>query len=200
VNVALRLALPSREELVYLGLGSNLGDRLVHLRRALFALATHPEIRVTAISSLYETEYLGSGDQPSYLNACVEIETSLPPGVLLAVLKATETRLGRHPQSHRLPRPIDLDILLYGLRTSRDQRLTLPHPGLRHRAFVLEPLREIAAEVQIPDSDETVAAACARIRRAEGPWVHRLRLETLLPAPRAQGEEDWRAALAVHCR
>ncbi len=200
MNVARRLARPSRGELVYLGLGSNLGDRLAHLRRALFALATHPEIRVTAISSLYETEYSGPGDQPSYLNACVEIETSLPPEVLLAVLQATETRLGRRPQGHLLPRPIDLDILLYGHRTSSDQRLTLPHPGLRHRAFVLEPLCEIAGDVHIPDSDETVATACERIRRVAGPWVHRLQQETLLPAPRAQGEEDWRAALAVHCR
>ena len=200
MNAALRLATGAGDAAVYLGLGSNLGDRLSQLRRALFALATHPEIRVTAVSSLYETEYVGPGRQSPYLNACVEIETSLSPEVLLAVLKATETRLGRRPRSHLQPRPIDLDILLYGRLVQKDRYLTLPHPGLSQRAFVLEPLWEIAADLVIPDSDETVAVACERIRSSAGPWVHQLREDTLLPAPLPTGEEDWRATLAVHCR
>jgi 2-amino-4-hydroxy-6-hydroxymethyldihydropteridine diphosphokinase len=200
VNAALRITASAGDEAVYLGLGSNQGDRLSNLRQALFALATHPEIRVTAVSSLYETEYVGPGRQAAYLNACVEIDTSLAPEVLLAVLQATETRLGRLPESHLQPRPIDLDILLHGQRVQHTRDLTLPHSGLRHRAFVLEPLREIAADLVIPDSNETVQAACERIRRSGGPWVRLQLEETLLPAPLLREEEDWRAALAVHCR
>jgi 2-amino-4-hydroxy-6-hydroxymethyldihydropteridine diphosphokinase len=200
VNVALRITSGAGDEAVYLGLGSNQGNRLSNLRRALFALATHPEIQVTAVSSLYETEYVGPGEQSPYLNACVEIDTTLAPEVLLAVLKATETRLGRLPEGHLQPRPIDLDILLFGRQVQTTSYLTLPHPGLRQRAFVLEPLREIAANLVIPDSDETVTAACERIRGSGGPWVHLHQEETLLPAPTPREEEDWRAALAVHCR
>ena len=200
MSPALRLADPSQGELVYLGLGSNLGDRLDHLRRALFALATHPEIHVTAISRVFESEYVGPGEQPSYLNACVEIETSLPPEILLTVLKGTEDRHGRAPNTHWLPRPIDLDILLYGDRTSRSQNLTLPHPQLCLRGFVLEPLHDIVPNLRIPNSSETVTTACARIRRVGGPWVRVHRGGALLPQKWAQGKEDWRGALAVHCR
>jgi 2-amino-4-hydroxy-6-hydroxymethyldihydropteridine diphosphokinase len=185
---------------VYLGLGSNLGNRLDQLRQAIFALATHPEISVTAVSRIYESAYVGPGVQPPYLNGCVEIETPLPPEVLLTVLKGTEARQGRRPGSHLQPRTIDLDILLYGQRSCRGHCLTLPHPGLRQRAFVLEPLRDIAPDLRIPDSTETVASACARIRREEGPWVHAYRDDSLLPGLWQQGKEDWRAALAVHSR
>jgi len=184
----------------YLGLGSNVGDRLGHLRRALFALATHPEIRVTAVSRVYETEYVGPGEQEPYLNACLAIRTGLAPRVLLAVLKGAEARAGRTRDGDLRPRVIDIDILLYdnALRDGAD--LALPHAGMRDRAFVLEPLNEIAGGEKFPDSGETIAEACAKIRRKSGPWV-RVCEEAPLVEGRPDGnKEDWRAALAVHCR
>jgi 2-amino-4-hydroxy-6-hydroxymethyldihydropteridine diphosphokinase len=191
---------PAQPTSVAIGLGSNQGDRLDNLRRALFALLSHPEIRVRAVSPVYETEYVGPGRQPPYLNACAEVATRLAPHVLLAVLKGTEQRLGRPPGSHLQPRVIDLDILLYGDRVAGDTVLTLPHPGLATRAFVLAPLADIAPLRRLPDSGETVAAVCARILARGGPWV-RVRAEhPLLPQEAGDGEEAWRASLAIHCR
>jgi 2-amino-4-hydroxy-6-hydroxymethyldihydropteridine diphosphokinase len=190
----------ARETLVHLGMGSNVGDRLAHLRRALFALATHPEIRVDRISRVYETEYVGPGKQDPFSNACLAIRTTLPPQVLLAVLKGTEARLGRGPDGHMLPRPIDLDILLYGNELIDEERLTVPHPQIRDRAFVLVPLTEIAGREKFPDSGETITEACAKIRRKSGPWIKvgdEVRLVEVVPDG---NKEDWRAALAVHCR
>jgi len=191
---------------VYLGLGTNMGDRLCQLRRGLFALATHPEILVRAVSRVFETQYVGEGEQDPYYNACVEIETALSPTVLLAVLKGTEEREGRAAAGHLLPRPIDLDILLFGDRILTGPKLRVPHKGMRDRAFVLEPLAEIASAREFPDSGETIAAACAKIRRKSGPWIRPLVTPGLLP-PMANepsrwelNKEDWRAALAVHCR
>lgn len=161
-------------QLAFLGLGSNQGDRLAHLRGALFALACHPEIEVTAVSCVYETEYVGPGAQDPYLNACAAIRTSLAPPVLLAVLKGMEARHGRLRDGDLSPRPLDLDILVYGENVNGDGAPILPHPRLRERAFVLLPLREIAADLPLPDSGETVATVCARIRRQSGPWVRRL--------------------------
>ena len=197
-------------ESVLLGLGTNMGDRLRHLRRALFALATHPEIGVCAVSRVYETEFVGEGEQDPYYNACVEVETGLSPAVLLAVLKSAEEREGRPPAGHMLPRPIDLDILLYGDRILAGGGLQVPHKNMRDRAFVLEPLAEIAPGRIFPDSGETIAAACAKIRRKSGPWIRPVAGEGLLPSGppgplrrdriRDRNKEDWRAALAVHCR
>jgi 2-amino-4-hydroxy-6-hydroxymethyldihydropteridine diphosphokinase len=184
----------------HVGLGSNEGDRLGQLRRALFALAVHPEISVTAVSRVYETQYVGPGTQSPFLNACAAIRTALPPAVLLAVMQGTEARLGRRPATHMQPRPLDLDLLLYGDLVTADPRLTLPHPRMRERAFVLVPLQEIAAEARLPDSGETVAVACAKIARRDGPWVRPLPDGELWPRPRAGEEREWRAALALHCR
>lgn len=184
----------------FLGLGSNLGDRLDHLRRALFALAVHPEIAVDGCSPVFETEFVGDGRQSPYLNACVRVRTRLAAEVLLAVLKGAEERHGRRPDTHLLPRPLDLDILLYGNQVQEGQHLTLPHPRMRERAFVLEPLARIASGEKFPDSGETVAAACAKIRQKSGPWLRECRDLRLLPEATAASKEDWRAALAVHCR
>ena len=166
---------------VYLGLGSNMGDRLEHLRRAVFALATHPEITLLDVSGVFETEFVGEGSQDPYLNACVSVETRLAPEVLLAVLKGTELRHGRRPRGHLLPRPLDLDILIYGDEIRSREVLTLPHPRLRERAFVLEPLAQIAGKKKIPDSGETVGVACAKIRQKSGPWLKERRELRLLP-------------------
>ncbi len=185
---------------VYLGLGTNMGDRVRYLRRALYALAVHPEIEVTAFSRIYETEFVGDGEQDPYLNACAAIRTALPPEVLLTVLKAVEAREGRRPGGKWQPRPIDLDILLYGGLVRREAGLVLPHPQMLDRAFVLEPLAEIAAGVPIPDLGETIGERCAKIRRKSGPWIRVYEQAELAPRPANAHKEDWRAALAVHCR
>ncbi len=187
-------------EVVYLGLGTNLGDRVDHLRQALFALATHPEIQVTAVSRVYETEYVGPGTQDPYLNACVQLRTRLRPRILLTVLKGTEQRQGRQADGHMKPRPIDLDILMFGQRVMDGPGLALPHRQMRDRAFVLEPLAELAPHEKFPDSGETIASACAKIRRKSGPWIKArvdVDLGNSLPD---NNKEGWRAALAVHSR
>jgi 7,8-dihydro-6-hydroxymethylpterin-pyrophosphokinase len=124
----------------------------------------------------------------------------LAPRVLLTVLKGTEARQGRAAGGHLLPRTIDIDILLYDKALRKSPELSLPHARMRERAFVLEPLCEIAPREKFPDSGETIAEACAKIRRKSGPWI-RVREDAPLVEPRADGnKEDWRAALAVHCR
>jgi len=191
---------PAEPLVAHIGLGANQGDRLAQLRRALFALLTHPEIAVQRVSSVYETEHVGPGPQPAHLNACVAVETSLAPRVLLAVLQGIEQRMGRAPDGHLAPRPIDLDVLLYGDRVLDDAHLMVPHPRLGERAFVLVPLADIAPRLVLPDSRETVGEACARITARRGPWVRIHEDHPLLPEGAGTAEEDWRASLAVHCR
>ncbi len=187
-----------RPTVVYLGLGSNLGDRLALMRRGLYCLATHPEIEVRAVSAVYETEYVGPGEQPPYLNACVAVATTLAPRVLLVVLKLLEQRLGRAPDTHMAPRPLDLDILLYGDLRREDPVLTLPHPRLADRAFVMAPLCELAPDLELPDSGETVSSVYAKIRDRGGPWLRLFAGSDLLPRPCSGRKDDWRAALALH--
>jgi len=136
----------------YLGLGSNLGDRLVNLRAARDALAAHG-VCVLAGSSVYETEPQGEmTDQPDFLNAAVAIETELDPEGLLDVCKSVEDDLGRVAAGPRHgPRPIDVDLLLMGSVVHSSQRLTLPHPEVTARRFVLEPLLELEASLELPD-------------------------------------------------
>ena len=133
----------------YLGLGSNEGDRLANLRAARDALGE----MVVASSSVYETEPQGEVlDQADFLNAVVAVETDLEPGELLDACKAVERRLGRDPGSERHgPRPIDVDVLLLGNIEVSTERLTLPHPEVTARRFVLEPLLEIDPRVELPD-------------------------------------------------
>ncbi len=196
----------TKPERVFLGLGTNMGDRLRYLRRALYTLGSQPEIRVQAVSGIYETEFVGEGQQDPYYNACVQIETTLAPAELLAFLKTAEQSEGRGSDGHLKPRPIDLDILLFGDKILTGERLHVPHKGMRDRAFVLEPLTEIAAAEKFPDSGETIAEACAKIRRKSGPWIVPLTQESLLPAKAGESrpwdlnKDDWRPALEVHCR
>ena len=197
-----------REHTVWLGLGGNMGDRLGHLRRAVLALGLHPEIAPVRASRIYETAYVGPGRQDPYLNACLEIRTSLAPAALLGVLKGLEERHGRGPDGHMRPRPVDLDILLWRGRRVDTPRLTVPHPRLAARAFVLVPLAELAGDEIFSDSGETIRAACAKIRRKSTETVRLLRdaagkIVPLLPdgsGLEGPTKEDWRAALAVHCR
>jgi 2-amino-4-hydroxy-6-hydroxymethyldihydropteridine diphosphokinase len=136
----------------YLGLGSNEGDRLAALRAAREALERHG-IEVVASSSAYETAPQGEVlDQPDFLNACVAIDTELSPEELLDACKAVERELGRSPGGVRHgPRPIDVDVLLLGGEERRSERLTLPHPEITSRRFVLEPLLELDPGLALPD-------------------------------------------------
>ena len=136
----------------YLGLGSNEGDRPVALRAAREALGRRG-IEVVASSSAYETAPQGEVlDQPDFLNACVAIDTGLSPEELLDACKAVERELGREPGGVRHgPRPIDVDVLLAGGQQHRSERITLPHPEITSRRFVLEPLLELDPGLALPD-------------------------------------------------
>ena len=132
----------------YLGLGSNLGDREAHLRRAVSLLGAVGEI--TVLSSVYETEPWGLTEQPRFLNMACGILTSLSPQELLAHAQDVERRLGRVRAVRYGPRTIDVDILLYGDLVVDTPELQIPHPGIPERAFVLAPLGEIAPEAEHP--------------------------------------------------
>jgi 2-amino-4-hydroxy-6-hydroxymethyldihydropteridine diphosphokinase len=142
---------------VLLSLGSNLGDREANLRAALKALEQREGVRLTACSDVYETEPVGYMDQPAFLNMAAEIETDLEPLELLNAVEAIEGRLGREKGVRWGPRVIDMDIVLCGSKTMDSERLTLPHPEFRRRAFVLVPLAEIAPEAVDPITGKTVA-------------------------------------------
>ena len=136
----------------YLGLGSNVGDRLAHLRAAVELLPEHG-VEVKAASSVYETEPVGEIlDQPDFLNAAVRIETELEPEQLLDACKAIEVEQGRMFGGPRHgPRPLDVDLLLLDGVELETDRLTLPHPQVAARRFVLMPLLELDAELALPD-------------------------------------------------
>jgi 2-amino-4-hydroxy-6-hydroxymethyldihydropteridine diphosphokinase len=132
--------------LVYLGLGSNLGDRRQNLQAALEALDRTPAVRVLRVSSFRQTAPYGVEDQPEFLNGVVEIETELDPPTLLAAVKRIEREMGRVTSFRWGPRLIDIDILLYDRLRWDTPELTIPHPGILERLFVIEPLAELAPE------------------------------------------------------
>jgi 2-amino-4-hydroxy-6-hydroxymethyldihydropteridine diphosphokinase len=136
----------------YLGLGSNIGDRRQHLDDAVSALPRHG-VTVVASSSVYETEPVGLVlDQREFLNACLAVGTALGPEKLLDSCKAVERELGRAQRQVRHgPRVIDVDLLLLGSTTYRSERLTLPHPSVVERRFVLVPLLELDPDLALPD-------------------------------------------------
>jgi 2-amino-4-hydroxy-6-hydroxymethyldihydropteridine diphosphokinase len=140
---------------VYLSVGSNLGDRDAALREAIAALEP-AGIRVLRVSSIYETEPLDVRDQPLFLNLVVEAETDLFPKQLLARTQAIEQRMGRKRGRPKGPRTIDIDILLYGSSVVDSGGLTVPHPRLPERRFVLEPLAELAPDLRHPVTRRTV--------------------------------------------
>jgi 2-amino-4-hydroxy-6-hydroxymethyldihydropteridine diphosphokinase len=143
----------------YLSLGSNVGDREANMREAVAALTDHG-VEVEAVSGLYETEPVGEIlDQPDFLNAAVRISTELGPEELLDVCKAIEAEEGRMFAGPRHgPRPIDIDVLLLGDLEHRSERLTIPHPGITERRFVLVPLLELDPELTLPDGTAVSAA------------------------------------------
>ena len=146
----------------YLGLGSNLGEREELLRQAIERL-THPAaLRLTGISSVYETEPVGRLDQPAFLNLVIRVETELEPHDLLARCQEAENSLGRVREERWGPRVIDIDILLYGQESVAEPDLVIPHPEMGMRSFVLVPLVELEPEVRGPGG-EPVALSLARL-------------------------------------
>jgi 2-amino-4-hydroxy-6-hydroxymethyldihydropteridine diphosphokinase len=136
----------------FVGVGSNLGDREATIRAALAELAAAAEVEVVAVSSLEETEPVGYLDQPRFLNGAAELRTELPARALLDLLLAIEARFGRDRASvpPQGPRTLDLDLLLYDGRRIDEPGLTVPHPRLRERAFVLRPLAELDPALEVP--------------------------------------------------
>lgn len=147
---------------LFLGLGSNLGDRADNLRRAVRALEAHGRIAVQQISPVYETAPWGKTDQPPFLNLCLEARSDLPPLSLLQEIKALERELGREPGERWGPRLIDIDILAYGDEVVQEESLTVPHPALADRPFVLAPLADIAPDWTHPVRGEKVSDMLAR--------------------------------------
>lgn len=135
----------------YVGLGSNLGDREATIRRAVELLGEQANVEVVGVSTLRETEPWGPIEQPRFLNGAVALETTLTPRGLLRVLLGVERRLGRVRSERWGPRTIDLDLLLYGHTIVDEPGLTVPHPRLDKRRFVLEPLVELDPELTVPD-------------------------------------------------
>jgi 2-amino-4-hydroxy-6-hydroxymethyldihydropteridine diphosphokinase len=157
--------------IAYVALGANLGDAEGSLRAVMRELAAHPHMRLLKSSSLYRTAPVGLKDQPDFINAAIALETELDAQALLNELFSIEQRFGRQRSIPNAPRTLDLDLLLYGEETSNDSALTLPHPRMHERAFVLAPLAEIAPGLNIPGQGRVVdlLASCAdqQIKRME---------------------------------
>lgn len=152
--------------LAYVGLGSNLGDSLDLLVQAKNRLAQHPAIEVARCSSVYRSEPVDAAG-PDFLNAVLVLSTSLPPHQLLDVLQAIEAEFGRERPYRNAPRTLDLDLLLFGSDHITDTRLTVPHPRMRERAFVLRPLAEVAPALNI----DTGPVENQRLQRVHDPSV-----------------------------
>ena len=151
------------EHNVFIGLGSNLADPQAQVSQALRELDALPQVRVVRCSSLYRSAPVGYLDQPDFVNAVAQLHTALSPRALLDVLLALELRSGRTREFINAPRTLDLDVLLYDDVQLHEHGLTIPHPQMHLRAFVLQPLLEIAPECVIPG-----IGAAAELARACG--------------------------------
>lgn len=150
----------ARVETIYLGLGSNLGDREKNLLHALAALA--PEIMVNKKSMLYHTAPMYVEEQPEFLNMVCEATTELSAEDVLKKIRSIEKEMGEH--AHNQPRVIDVDVLFYGREQIRTPELTIPHPGIAERPFVLNPMNEIAPDFVHPVSGATIAELYQRLK------------------------------------
>ena len=158
----------------YIGLGSNLGDRLLYLRRALLLLKQEPSLLIRAVSRVYETRPAGGPPQGLYLNATCKLETTLSPLPLLRLLLQTELKLGRVRLEKWGPRTVDLDLLLYDNLIISAPELVLPHPQMTVRDFVLLPLADIAPWVIIPGTGKTVRQLLKECGTTAAPFPARL--------------------------
>ncbi|UCG38257.1 MAG: 2-amino-4-hydroxy-6-hydroxymethyldihydropteridine diphosphokinase [bacterium] len=155
-------------ETAFIALGSNVGDRVGHLQRAVEKIVELPGVRLTGLSHLYETSPVDVGGGP-FVNAVARIKTTLDPWQLMEGLHDIESRMGR-PRARKGPEPrtMDIDLLLYGGRVLDGERLQLPHPRMLSRRFVLEPLADLEPDMSIPGQGMSVRQA-ALILRAEHP-------------------------------
>ena len=151
---------------VYLGLGSNMGNRQGNLDKALDLLSQR--LPVEQVSSIYDTEPVGNINQPHFLNLVCQVHTRLAPMELLTLAKGIELKLGRAPGTSNAPRPIDIDILFYGDQVVKTKELVIPHPRLAERAFVLIPLAEIAPDLVHPVSGKTVRELLQGVTETQG--------------------------------
>lgn len=152
----------------YIAVGSNLGDRVHTISKALALLRLHPEVKVVRLSKLRESEPMGGPpQQPKYLNGAARIQTTLTPDELLKLMLQTESKLGRIRREKWDPRPIDLDLLLYEDRIIDEPHLQVPHPLMHRRRFVMEPLAEIAPEVIHPVLKITAREIMERLLKDE---------------------------------
>jgi len=135
--------------LVYIGLGSNLESPLAQIKSAILALQTHPDLQQIRVSSLYSSKPVGPQDQPDYVNAVASCHTALSPIALLDVLQSIEQAHHRIRERHWGPRTLDLDLLLFGNEHIQLPRLTVPHPYMLERGFVIRPLMDLAPELRL---------------------------------------------------
>jgi 2-amino-4-hydroxy-6-hydroxymethyldihydropteridine diphosphokinase len=141
-------------KVVYLSLGSNVGDREANLREAISKLSEVGQ--VVAVSAFYETEPVDTGPQPWFLNCAVKLDTEKMPRQLIAAILSLEQSMGRQRRKEKAPRTIDIDVLLFGSSIVELPSLTIPHPRMHQRRFVLEPLAEIAPEARHPGFKRTI--------------------------------------------
>jgi 2-amino-4-hydroxy-6-hydroxymethyldihydropteridine diphosphokinase len=152
--------------IAYIALGANLGDRDANIRAALHSLERTPGVDVAAVSKLIENPAVGGPENsPPFLNAAAKLKTTLPPESLMARLLEIEAELGRQRREKWGPRTIDLDLLLYGDRVIQSQGLTVPHPRMGERLFVLAPLAQIAPDVVHPVTRQSMTQMLAALRR-----------------------------------
>ncbi|ANB61288.1 2-amino-4-hydroxy-6-hydroxymethyldihydropteridine diphosphokinase [Anoxybacteroides amylolyticum] len=156
------------ENYAYIALGSNIGDRLRYLHEAVEKLATHEQISVIDTSSIYETDPVGYVPQGNFLNMVIHVQTSLSPFALLEATQTIEQELGRKREIRWGPRTLDLDILLYNHENIETERLTIPHPRMTERAFVLVPLFELNGDIYIPTVQRCVASLIDELPDKEG--------------------------------
>jgi len=151
---------------VYLGLGSNMGNRQQNLDKALDLLSQRLQLK--QVSSLYDTEPVGNTEQPRFLNLVCQAYTRLAPAELLTLIKGIELKLGRARGQSNTPRPIDIDILFYGDQIVKTSELVIPHPKLTERAFVLVPLVEIAPNLVHPENSKTAKELLQDVTETQG--------------------------------